>query len=221
MKSIEEFVGLLSSKADELKTELPAGPIHGEEEVKRVSGIAGRARKMALGAKDLRDRVLAPFVDRAKYIRELWAKPVASLESVERSALDAVAQALVVARAENEAREEANRNREAAIHTGVQQVLANVGMSPEDSVRATERLMSVVTVEPITARQPEVARSEHATVGLRKKWKWEVFDLAALPDVYVTRVPNKKAIEAAVKAGLEVPGVRRWEETGTSLRTKK
>lgn len=52
----------------------------------------------------------------------------------------------------------------------------------------------------------------------KKVWKYEIVNEQALPDEYLTKTPNRKRIRAHVEAGVEVPGVRAWQETEYAVR---
>lgn len=48
--------------------------------------------------------------------------------------------------------------------------------------------------------------------------KYEIVDESQLPDEFCKRVPDKAKINAAVKAGLPIPGVRAWKEKSFQTR---
>ena len=81
--------------------------------------------------------------------------------------------------------------------------------TPTQQSAATVALMSV----------PETP--EHAGTSIRKVWKYEVLDVNLLPDWAVIKVENRAVLTAAVAAGTrDIPGVRIYEDTIASVRTK-
>ena len=53
-------------------------------------------------------------------------------------------------------------------------------------------------------------------VRMREVTKWEVVLRSRVPDKFWTRIIDEGAIDAAVKEGINVPGIRIWKETVVS-----
>lgn len=67
--------------------------------------------------------------------------------------------------------------------------------------------------------QDKTVRSGMGTVSAKRVWKVEVVDESMLPREYM--IPNYKAINAAVKAGVrQISGCRIWQEEELSVRSK-
>jgi hypothetical protein len=48
------------------------------------------------------------------------------------------------------------------------------------------------------------------TMGTAKVWKFEIADFTLLPDEY--KVPDLIKISKVVRAGVNIPGVKSWQE---------
>ena len=58
---------------------------------------------------------------------------------------------------------------------------------------------------------PKTVRTEAGSVTIRSAWKFEVVDMAALPDEY--KIADAVKLGKVVRAGVrEIPGVRIYEE---------
>jgi len=78
--------------------------------------------------------------------------------------------------------------------------------------------MPVLPFVPGLASPKRTTKVSDGMVIVGAKVKAPVIDAAALPDEYLMRVPNTKAIEAALEAGREVPGVQAVLELRTTVR---
>lgn len=87
-----------------------------------------------------------------------------------------------------------------------------------------EAMQGKAVADVVAIRQEAAAATVSAPegVGVRKSWKFEVTDLAALfkarPDL-CTVEPDNAAIRAAVKKSQSIPGLRIWSESVASVRT--
>lgn len=80
---------------------------------------------------------------------------------------------------------------------------------------------AAATQDPVAAQAAltlaAAPRERPAGLSERKRLCWEVTDPAAVPLAYLSPDPAK--IQAAVQAGVDVPGVRTWLETSLAVRT--
>ena len=69
-----------------------------------------------------------------------------------------------------------------------------------------------VDLTPVPVPEAPVAhvRAEAGTLGTAKVWKFEVADFVQLPDEY--KVPDLIKIGKVVRAGVNIPGVKAWQE---------
>lgn len=79
-----------------------------------------------------------------------------------------------------------------------------------------------VVLPPVLPETKNIVHTEEGSAYQRKKWTYdeETVDLKLLPEQYITRIPNKKAIKEAIEMGIrEIPGVRIFEESKTVFRS--
>jgi hypothetical protein len=81
-----------------------------------------------------------------------------------------------------------------------------------------QRASRRVAPTPPPPPPPTAARGDNAQLVTRTVRNYEIRDEAALPDEYCDRVPNRKKVNAGVKAGLVIPGVYVWEKKETVAR---
>jgi hypothetical protein len=209
-------------------------------------------REVADALKELKDSVKAaeasklqitkPYRDTVKHVNdqytELLAKPKAAIEVLTRRGL-ATKRELdrQQAEAERERREELQRREEEAAAQAAE-AARKAEADREDAAAqaaAAEARRKAAQAAAASAQRaagadakPKQLRGNFASLGSTTTYKWDVFDLDALPDEHKTF--NKKSIDAAVKAekamakaqGREfnlqlLPGVRIWPvERGVS-----
>jgi hypothetical protein len=61
-----------------------------------------------------------------------------------------------------------------------------------------------------TAAAPCTVETQSGQARFRKVWRWEIENIEALPAGYW--IPDRIKIEAAVKAGIAVPGIKAYQE---------
>lgn len=61
-----------------------------------------------------------------------------------------------------------------------------------------------------TAAAPRTVETQSGQGRFRKVWRWEIEDIEALPAGFW--IPDQVKIEAAVKAGITVPGIKAYQE---------
>lgn len=190
----------LALERDQVQTalvELRALPVRDQATLTQVNQWLVEGKTRAKEIKALEDSVNKPLNEALKANRAIY-KPVLDLYA----ALEQTLKAKVAEGHAFIAAEQARQLKEAA---------KAYQSAPSEQARAeaTTALMSV----------PEAP--EHQGTSIRKTWKYEVLDIKALPDQYVTRVENSLAIRAAIASGArDIPGLRIYEDQIVSVRVK-
>jgi hypothetical protein len=171
----------------------------------------GQAGEVADALKELRfaredtlaasKAVKAPYDAHGKKVlaafRELGSSNAAAEEALEERVLDYQAR---------ERKREADERKKAERSERERQ--------ERENARAEKERRQSKQVQPSArpAPAPRSAKGGFAQAVTRDVTKYEVVDEGAMPDEYFDRVLNKSKVNAAIKAGLVVPGVRVWKE---------
>jgi hypothetical protein len=189
----------------------PSAPFATEQEAKDAADMV-RDMKIILGAaEDHRKEIARPFLDMQRAIKadydELLAQPKAAIQVLTKRAL--ATKKLIERRRqeEEEQRREALRKREEEAAVKAAEAAARAEADPTDAsvvaeaVQARENWAKVASIREARERgevKPQPLRGEVATLSATVTYKWDVFDLEAVPREHLTF--NKKSIDAAVKA---------------------
>lgn len=80
------------------------------------------------------------------------------------------------------------------------------------------RMSHAVAPSPRPEPTRKTVGTGFAKTTTTKVRKYEIVDEAALPDEYCDRVPNKSKLNAGVRAGLAISGLRVWDDDQVSTR---
>lgn len=86
-----------------------------------------------------------------------------------------------------------------------------------DAEAKAKNVEPVKVAPPVTKPEPAVTRTDAGSATIRKVWKWEVEDFAALPDEY--KEVKNTALNQAVRSGVRnIAGVRIYQEEEVAMR---
>ena len=157
---------------------------------------------------DLKKRILKPFKDAVKSIEAAYNLQYKALGGHKATAISKID--IYQAAKEIEARKlaEAKRKEAEEIQAKMAEEAKAAGMDAPQ--------IEIPSIEP---DKDQVVRTAKGS-GIRKsRWMVEITDPDLLPRKYLQ--PKMKAINAAVKAGIEIPGVKATKVKKTEFRTTK
>ena len=70
----------------------------------------------------------------------------------------------------------------------------------------------------VPAAPPAHVRTDVGTLGTRKVWRFEVTDQSLLPETY--KLPDLVKIRKVITAGVQIPGVKGWQEEDLTIRSR-
>lgn len=80
-------------------------------------------------------------------------------------------------------------------------------------------LSELTRILPEVAPVPAMVRTDMSTMGTAKIWKWEIVDIAKVPDEY--KLVDASKIGKVVRAGLrDIPGIRIYSEDSLRVTSK-
>jgi colicin import membrane protein len=213
-----------------------------EQEGREVADALKELKDVVKAADENRLKITEPHRDTVQHVndqyKELLAKPRAAIEVLTKRGL-ATKRELDrrEVEAERERREDLQRREEEAAAKAAEaarKAEADRKDSAAQEAAAEARRQAAQAAAASAQRsagadaKPKQLRGSFASLGSVTTYKWDVFDLAALPDEH--KIENKKSIDAEVKAEEAlakaqnrefnlhlIPGVRIWsEERGVS-----
>ncbi len=143
-----------------------------------------------------RTKLVKPLNDHVKMINaefKLTTKPLEEAEARVKQGMTAYRNSQEFKEAEAKRLEIEEQGR-AAVRAGDTETLSRLADEHDDAKMAA----------------PKTVNTQSGQGRFRKAWKFEIQDLEKLPAAFW--MPNEKKIEATIKAGISVPGVKAWQE---------
>jgi len=126
------------------------------------------------------------------------------------------------AEANRKAREEAARKAEEdARKNAASQAEIDAAKKAAEEEAAKHAIEAPTIPDPVFQKTDTVTRTETgASAFSRKPWKYEIENLAEVPDEYTERVINHQAVKDAIKQGVrEIKGIRIYQDTQINFRS--
>ena len=223
-ETIQDAVELYDAVAaglEQLQEQLPA-EIKGQEDLAVATNCAKQAKEAQKLIKECTKELEAPFDAILKRLGEVWAPLLRGLKIVEEKARAASVrfyEAEQRRQREEQARKERERREAEQKMAAARAAEKASGRTVETVQQNAEALRTLADVSAPTQQAIRASRTDQATLAFTSRWSYELVDLAKVPDEFTTRVLDKQAIRAALSSGCrEIPGLRIFEEKGTSLR---
>jgi len=225
-KRVMDFFRLFEDKLDDAERHVKKGLIAYKDEQDRIAEEAARVERERAEREANRLREEAQEADRIAAEKERKRLAKLQAEADERQAIEdaRLAEERAAAKSEEDVRRAAEQEEAARVRREREQErlhqerLASEAEQRERTARAEilEQRADDKTAAPLAPATPKVK-------GLtgKKVWKFEIVDVASVPDMYKT-VDEKKirGIVNALKDTADIPGVRIWSETALASRAR-
>ena len=173
------------------------------EAVKCATDDLALISKVKKAMEQKRKDYLQPFQEHVREVNDIYKslmQPIEQADVVTRQKILAYQREQARIKAEQEKinalRMEA-ANKEAALNNG--------------EIKESVNLVDVVNV-------PKKVYTDTGTLGTSKVWKFEIEDLSKIPLDYL--IPDMVKIGKVIRAGVNIPGVKSWQEESLRITTK-
>jgi hypothetical protein len=179
-KGLSKFIEGELEAAQHLENMLSGASIADDEDYKATCGLLFEVAEQKKRAEEKKDEVVGPAKLIIATINE-WFSPLEKRLKEREAALKELVRKYAIDRE----------------HQRIAQLRSGAKLAKVDPSKAQELIR---TADDVLA--PKVKG-----IAFQGKLKFKVFDESKIPDAYFTRVLNEDAVQAAVEAGEEVPGI--------------
>jgi hypothetical protein len=183
-------------QAQEILTHAKAEVVTNDAEQNAATNDLGIISSLKKGIEEKRQEYVRPINEHAKTINSAFKLLTDPIDEADRILRDIINKYRIEVFHRRQEAEEINRQKE------------------ELARREAALNQGVITIDTTPVAVPEApaahVRAEAATLGTAKTWKFEVEDFAKLPDEY--KIADQFKIGKVVRAGVNIPGVRSWQE---------
>jgi hypothetical protein len=189
-------VKLLADEAVKLREYHEKRCIATEDDAKAATDDLGSLKALLKRIEEKRKEYVQPIKEHLKAVDEVFKKITEPLNQAEAATRHKI---LGFRRVMEERAAEVKRINDMRVEAAQREAALNGGEISED--------INLVPEPPAPGKS---INGEVAKAGTAKVWKFEVEDISKLPETYKT--PDYLKIGKAVRAGVEIPGVKAWQE---------
>jgi len=189
-------------QAEEILKYAKAAVVTNDAEMKASTNDLSIIRMLKKGIEEHRQVYVRPINEHVKTINQTYKLLTDPIEQADKITGDKI----LAYRAEVE-----RKRREAEAINQAKLDLAR----REAELSGTGEITVDITPVIVPEAPPNHVRAEAGTLGMTKNWKFEVTDFALLPNEY--KLPDLVKIGKVVRAGVNIPGVKSWQEDGIRI----
>jgi hypothetical protein len=175
-----------------------------DEHVKIATEDLSVISKLGKAIESMRKEYVSPIKDHLKSVNSQFDILTDPLDKADKTTRNKILAYRVEQERKRKEIEEINRMREEAAR---KEAALNEGVITESAAPV-----------PVPEAQPKTVHTDMGNLGTQKVWKFEVEDFEKLPNEY--KVADLVKIGKVVRAGVNIPGVKAWQEESLRVNTK-